>query len=495
MRPHSIGAALLFGCTALAAPLQQPNAAPRKPAQEATPWRPALVDLARSYLAFEEALRVHGYGKLGRGQANLEFDQLTMGFFLGDYASAVERLDRLVARIDPLREKPAERAADALVLVCDRRWRAKGAERAPIRIVRNHDGVELPEDWDAPVQVQAVPVDGTRGWTCAASWRDTAGGKLLDVADAALPDGVDVDVRLLVGDAAPRTLFRLDWLEAPPAQLQQRLLQRLARLEPDGPPLEQAKASVEARAKRLRDTIERSAPASILLSPAKEWRELQADAALLEAGDDPFRRRVGDHWRVLRTERRVVPLRVYAPPQAAGDEKLPLVVALHGAGGDENHWFEAYGAGALERLAERDGVVVAAPAVGFGGWSGADHDALVKALVYCYALDLSRVHVVGHSMGAAAAAGLAAERPAKLAAVACIAGGPRGAPPAGCPRLLVLSGKRDSVVPFDGVKRAAEAWRAAGAPVEFRASDDEGHTLLVAEHLGEVWSWMLSPRR
>jgi len=34
-----------------------------------------------------------------------------------------------------------------------------------------------------------------------------------------------------------------------------------------------------------------------------------------------------------------------------------------------------------------------------------------------------------------------------------------------------------------------------GLPVEFRALPDEGHTLLVAEHLDEVWTWMLKPQR
>lgn len=495
MRAPVFFVAALCACSMLAqaaGALQAPEA---RQGTEPRPRRPALIDLARSYLAFEQALRLHGPGELGLAQANREFDALTTGFFLGDYGSAVERLDRLVARIDPARAKPAERAADALTLVCERRWRAAGHERTPIMIVRNHDGVDIAEDWNAPVVVQALPLDGSRGWTSAATWQDTAAGRLLQVVDAPLQDGASVEIRLAVGDAAPRTMFRLDWLEAPPSKLEERILERLAGIEPDGPPLEEAHASIAARAKRLSDTIDPSVPSSILLSPDEEWRGLQHDIELLARGEDPFRRRVGDHWRVVRSGRRSVPLRVHAPARAAGEDKLPLVVALHGAGGDENHWFEAYGAGELARLAERDGVLVAAPATGFAGWSAEDHDALVRALVYCYRIDPARVHVIGHSMGAANAAGLAAARPARLAAVACIAGGPRAPAPASCPRMLVLSGKLDGIVPWDGVRRGADAWRAAGAPLEFRSSDDEGHTLIVAQHLGEIWSWMLTPPR
>ena len=98
-------------------------------------------------------------------------------------------------------------------------------------------------------------------------------------------------------------------------------------------------------------------------------------------------------------------------------------------------------------------------------------------------------------MGAAAAAQLAATPSLKLAAVACLAGGPRSAAPKASAPLLVLSGERDSIVAHAPLRSAAEAWRAAGLHVDFRALPDEGHTLLVAEHLDEVWTWMLHPQR
>jgi hypothetical protein len=45
------------------------------------------------------------------------------------------------------------------------------------------------------------------------------------------------------------------------------------------------------------------------------------------------------------------------------------------------------------------------------------------------------------------------------------------------------------------VRQASLAWREAGLPVEFRGSEDEGHTLIVAEHLPEVFAWMRSKSR
>jgi predicted esterase len=63
------------------------------------------------------------------------------------------------------------------------------------------------------------------------------------------------------------------------------------------------------------------------------------------------------------------------------------------------------------------------------------------------------------------------------------------------PPLLVVAGARDAIVPYAGVRQASLAWREAGLPVEFRGSEDEGHTLIVAEHLPEVFAWMRSKSR
>lgn len=457
--------------------------------------KPALADLARSYLALEQAVQAHGYGRVGRERANAEFDQLTMGFFLGSYGSAVQRLDALVAAIDPARADARERAADALVLVCERRWRANGATRLELHLTRNHEGHDLPADFDEVVVVEARPVDGSPGWSARVRHADIGRG-LLALPPLELEAPVDLRVTLRVGDAAPRAAWTCEWLPRAPSASSAALLERLAKVEPDGPPLEQAKSSLEARAKRLRDRLDPNQPSSILLSPRREQEELEADVAQLERGVDPLRRRVGDHWRVVQAGKRAFPLRVLAPPAAAKDEPLPLVVALHGAGGDEHHWFEAYGAGRLARLAGDDGTLLVAPATGMGGMKPEEFDQLLVALVYCYAIDRARIHVVGHSMGAGLAANLAKERGAKLASVACFAGGPRGAPPsAGVPPILVVAGARDTIVPYAEVRQAALAWREAGLPVEFLGSEDEGHTLLVAEHLAEAWAWMRSKSR
>ena len=95
----------------------------------------------------------------------------------------------------------------------------------------------------------------------------------------------------------------------------------------------------------------------------------------------------------------------------------PLVIAFHGAGGSENMFFDAYGAGAIVRRCRELGWVLVAPR---GGMT--DAAAAVAELTRCLPIDPKRVHLVGHSMGAANAAAAAAQIP-DLAGVALLGGG------------------------------------------------------------------------
>ena len=100
----------------------------------------------------------------------------------------------------------------------------------------------------------------------------------------------------------------------------------------------------------------------------------------------------------------------------------PLVVALHGAGGSENLFFDGYGDGRVVRLgAERNWLVVA-PRLTLGSLDVAE---LVRALAERFPIDAQQVMVVGHSMGAMQAVANAARTPEKFRAVAALGGGGR----------------------------------------------------------------------
>ena len=229
----------------------------------------------------------------------------------------------------------------------------------------------------------------------------------------------------------------------------------------------------------------------LLEDPLRLAGDLAEEIAVAEKGDDPYRRRPGELWRVASQGGTRVPLRVFAPA-GLGDEPAPLVVALHGAGGDENLFFHGLGNGRLKALAEEHGFVVVTPLTYPLAASPRLFDAVLEAATGCHRIDASRIYLLGHSLGAMTAAQLAAQRPERFAAVVCIGGG--GAAPEGA-RFLFVAGEQDPLFPPWRLRRVAEASRAAGARADLRAIPGVGHTLVVGEALPACVAWLLEQRR
>jgi polyhydroxybutyrate depolymerase len=156
---------------------------------------------------------------------------------------------------------------------------------------------------------------------------------------------------------------------------------------------------------------------------------------------------------------------------AGGDAKpgRPLVLVLHGWHGDAAG-LERRTRGTFDKLADRDGAVIAYPqALGDPRWNdgwpvaagatGPPDDvafvaALIDALVAELGVDRKRVFAAGLSNGAGMVYRLACERPELVAAVAPVSG-TMSAPVAGaCQRgapvaVIAMQGTEDSIVPFD----------------------------------------------
>ena len=147
----------------------------------------------------------------------------------------------------------------------------------------------------------------------------------------------------------------------------------------------------------------------------------------------------------------------------------PLVLVLHGWHGDAAG-LERRTRGTFDKLADRDGAVIAYPqALGDPRWNdgwpvaagaAAPPDdvafvaALIDTLVAELGVDRKRVFAAGLSNGAAMVYRLACERPELVAAVAPVSG-TMSAPVAGaCQRgapvaIIAMHGTEDSIVPFD----------------------------------------------
>jgi predicted esterase len=177
------------------------------------------------------------------------------------------------------------------------------------------------------------------------------------------------------------------------------------------------------------------------------------------------------------------------------DRKLPLIIAFHGAGGDEQMFLYGYGAGRIRVLAEQHGVLIATPETGGFLRSPEAFDRLLESLERDYAIDPDRIYVLGHSLGAAAAGLLARTRANRIAAAATIAGG-IGTPTAGpLAPTLVIAAELDRITGGpDRVRQAVAAAREKGLPIEYRLHPNYGHTLIVGQVLPEVFDWLLARR-
>jgi predicted esterase len=269
-----------------------------------------------------------------------------------------------------------------------------------------------------------------------------------------------------------------------PSAVRAALEARLGRLDSTGV-LAQAVASAKARAALLVDVPAPDRSAEFLSDPVRLAAEVTREVAALERGTNPYAGRRGDVWRVLRGDGGVlVPVRVVVPPSR---RPLGVLVALHGAGGDENMFVDAYGAGVTPRLAAEANLVLVSPATTAFARSPATLDSLLAVLGREHRIDATRVYLLGHSMGAGAAAKLAGERPQRVRAAACLAG---GAPVtvAGAPPVLFLGAALDPVIPASRVKAAA----AATPTGTYEERAQEGHTLMVGGGVRRAVPWLVS---
>ncbi len=148
-----------------------------------------------------------------------------------------------------------------------------------------------------------------------------------------------------------------------------------------------------------------------------------------------------------------VPYRIYVPSRYDGKTKLPLMVALHGAGGTHNTLMD-WGNGILKNLAEKHGYIVVTP-LGFplgasygqhfnigipdsaragsgmsaaerkqaDEWSEKDVIQVTEIVAKEYDVDRSRIYLMGHSRGALATWYLGDKYRTMWAGLAPVAGG------------------------------------------------------------------------
>jgi polyhydroxybutyrate depolymerase len=160
----------------------------------------------------------------------------------------------------------------------------------------------------------------------------------------------------------------------------------------------------------------------------------------------------------------------YAPPNLPPD--APVVLVLHGAGGDANR-IRGFVGRELERLARERGFVVVYPN-GYAGhwndcranapypakWRNIDDREFVRGMALWlrgrYGVDLDRIRVIGYSNGAHLAFRLALETPGEIQAIAAFGAGLPVAEELDCREagvgvpVMLVNGTADEISPYRG---------------------------------------------
>ncbi len=431
-------------------------------------------------------------------EINQAFDAATRNFFSGKYAETIAEINQLTASL--ITEQPSAALTAAMAL--------KPTINPPVASL----------DKPAVIRIQLssmFPVSLPTGTSLQLSLRPVAGGEM--VVSKPIPiedsnaDNINTIVEIepgaaliagaysLVVSSGPQPGVAIGQLNIVPRSLdliRQENEVRLQSISAQQPDLGPAIAACRSRNALLQDQPSSGDSSQFLTDLNELAGQVKSEIDQIASGNDPYRRRSGDYWRTITADDKdkPVPYRVYAAPAVVGDRPVPLVIALHGAGGDENMFFSGYGAGMIKQLADQHGFIVASPATTAISGRTERLDALIDEMSADYAIDADAIYLIGHSMGGFATMTLASQRSDKIAAACCLAGG--GNPgTTKLPPTLIIAGELDAIVPNGFLKLSAQQAMDAGLPVKFQLTEHYGHTLMVGAVLPEAVQWLLEHRQ
>jgi predicted esterase len=229
-----------------------------------------------------------------------------------------------------------------------------------------------------------------------------------------------------------------------------------------------------------------------------ELKEAEAMLSALEAGRDPFAARRGDFKKAYRSkvDNTLQPYRIFVPAGYDGSKPFPLIIALHGMGGNENSYFDSYANGAFKAEAEARGYIVACPkgrepASMYLGAAEKDVMDVIAEVRRDYRIDPDRVYMTGHSMGGFGSWSIAMNHPEVFAAIAPVAGGGN---PLTLPKIthvpqLVVHGDNDKTVPVERSRVMVEAAKKIGTEVKYVEVPGGSHIDVVVPTFKDVFDW------
>lgn len=226
---------------------------------------------------------------------------------------------------------------------------------------------------------------------------------------------------------------------------------------------------------------------------AKLWDEAQVLAKSVQDKNPYYSaKRAGEFWLSIPTgddqTRSVTHARIWVPKDLTADKPVPLVVALHGAGGSENLFFEGYGAGHIVQECQKRGWLLIATRSGLAFGGGAPPvGEIVAALAKIYPVDPKQVFLVGHSMGASQAIEVAQKYPGQFRAVAALGGSGRVRDAKAFAELPVFVGVGEQDFALSGAKALRAALK-SDTKLLYKEYPHIEHLLIVREALPDVFA-------
>jgi poly(3-hydroxybutyrate) depolymerase len=204
---------------------------------------------------------------------------------------------------------------------------------------------------------------------------------------------------------------------------------------------------------------------------------------------------------------------LFVPSRYVKEKKTPLIVALHGLGGNPQQMIRSRG---LTDQAEQHGYIVAAP-MGYNssGWYGAkgpggfgkgkDEPKNVRELSEKdvmnvlelvrkeFTIDEKRIYLIGHSMGGAGTWHLGTKYPDIWAGLAPIAPAAFGQP-TGLDRIkhipvIVVQGDKDTLVRPEGTRRWVEKMKELNLTHEYLEIPGGGHGDVISRGMPKIFEF------
>ncbi|MFN3329959.1 MAG: hypothetical protein ACK419_03425, partial [Pyrinomonadaceae bacterium] len=180
--------------------------------------------------------------------------------------------------------------------------------------------------------------------------------------------------------------------------------------------------------------------------------------------------------------------RVFLPKDYNKAKALPLVIALHGAGGSENLFFESYGNGKIVKLCQDRGWILIAPR-NFG-FKAVKMQEFIESLSEIYKIDKSKIFLIGHSLGSIQALTIASERAELFRAIALVSAGGNFKSDEKLKNLPIFIATGTADFSFRNSKLLQERMLQAGfTNVKFVAYEDVEHLTAVQFSLNEIFDF------